>query len=157
LNTVSADGSIVFASRWRHPPPGTLTWDVVATDRATGRRLWQGTNVVNPHPDGKTVWSYQHEKKTAAVLDAVTGQTLRTLPLPRCPDAFGDAGRLVVCFDRKECTGWDANTGEKRFGWDPKAAGLLRSGKYKDGDQDREYADDVYATAVSPDGKLVAV
>jgi WD40 repeat protein len=157
FNPLSADGSIVFVTRWRRPPPDDKPWDVVATDRVTGRQLWKCSGSVKAHPDGKTVWAYQFEKKTVAVLDAATGQMLRELSLSGFPYGFGNAGRLVVCFDRKELTGWDADTGQKRFGWDPRAAGLLRSGKYKDGDQDREYADDAYATNVSPDGKFVAL
>jgi RNA polymerase sigma factor (sigma-70 family) len=156
---LSADGAVLFVSRCRGVTPDQDAWDVVATDRVTGRPLWESPDVfvATPHPDGKTVWAYRREKKEVAVLDAATGKALRTLPLPTVPAGFGDAGRLAVCSDGKGFTGWDAATGQKRFGWEAKAAGLVRSGTFRAGDQDREYADSVDASAVSPDGKFVAV
>jgi RNA polymerase sigma factor (sigma-70 family) len=156
---LSADGAVLFGSHYRRVLPDKDGWDVVATDRATGRRLWEFPDVfmVAPHPDGKTVWAYRRGPKDVAVLDAATGQAIRTLPLPAPPTGFGDAARLAVCFDGKECTGWDTASGQKRFAWDAKAAGLLRSGTFKGRDQDYELADTVDATAVSPDGKFVAL
>src|SRR5439155_22390034 len=126
---LSADGAVLFDSRYRRIPPDKDAWDVIATDRATGRPFWEFRDslMVVPHPDGKTVWAYRREPKEVAVLAAATGKTIRTLPLPGPPAGFGDAGRLAVCFDRKEFTGWDAATGQRRFGWDAKAAGLFRS------------------------------
>jgi len=91
------------------------------------------------------------------VLAAATGKTIRTLPLPGPPAGFGDAGRLAVCFDRKEFTGWDRRPGRGGSGGTRKAAGLFRSGTFRAGDQEREYGDAVDASAVSPDGKFVAV
>ncbi|HEX4608459.1 MAG TPA: hypothetical protein VH092_09655, partial [Urbifossiella sp.] len=157
---LSADGSAVYNPRYRRVPPDKDAWDLVATDRATGRALWEfpGPLVVTPAPDGKTVWANRPDTKDVAVLDAATGKMLRPVGLPGVPVGFGDAGRLAVCGgDGKTVSGWDVETGQKRFGWNAKTVGLLRSGTFQSGDQEREYVDSMDAMAVSPDGRFVAV
>ncbi|QJW93653.1 sigma-70 family RNA polymerase sigma factor [Frigoriglobus tundricola] len=147
------DTALVFAA-WHAPGrPGKDAWTLTCRDAVTGRERWRhpGILIAAPSPDGKTVWGFHPGDKEVTVIDTATGKAVGTVPVAGLPVGFGDGGRLAVCFDGKEFSGWDVATGKKRFGWDPKEAGLLRGALDKGG------ADPVTATAVSADGKLVLV
>jgi WD40 repeat protein len=163
---LSPDGSTLFHSRFS-PGSDVTDWTVAARAVTTNRerRALPRCPELVPHPDGKTAWGSILDKKHVAQIDAATGKAVRTIPGPTRDDseasfawwvhiALGDGGRLVVCANGKEVTGWDTATGRKRFGWSPETAGLLPNGDGHHGD--KSVPDHIAGLAVSPDGKKLA-
>ena len=135
---------------------GAKTTEAIVRD-TDGRERWRtdGPGGLWPHPDGKTVWRFKPDGKSATALDRATGRELGNVPVPGYPAGSADGGRLVVLRKETAVTGLDAATGEKRFAWDAKATGLLRFGKVPDG-SGHEYVDAIEGAGVSPDGRRIA-
>jgi WD40 repeat protein len=148
--SLSPDTAVLFDAR--HTGEGAKgTWVLTGRDATTGRERWKHPGVLSavPTPDGKALWGRVPGARELTVIDAATGKATGSVPVTGPPIGFGDAGRLAVCFDGKEFSGWDTATRKKRFAWEPRTEGLLRSADGK--------PEGVGATAVSPDGKFLLV
>jgi WD40 repeat protein len=101
-------------------------------------------------PDGKTIWAAGHERDRLSQWDLDTGKTLVTFPIePSRPIAAIDNIRLIVTTNDKEILGWGAD-GRRKFSWSLFEQKLLRGNS-------NNWSDQLRATAISPDGRYIAV
>lgn len=100
--------------------------------------------------DGKTIWAAGPERDRLSQWDLNTGKALVTFPIePSRPIAAMQNNRLIVTTNEKEILGWGAD-GKRKFSWSLFEQKLLRGNS-------NNWNDQVRATAVSPDGRYIAV
>ncbi|MDB5310466.1 MAG: hypothetical protein JWO38_4668, partial [Gemmataceae bacterium] len=154
VGPLSADARLVFDFRYRQGQPDVH--DLIAIDAVTGREVWtfpEEAEFVHPGSDPKNLWVSLKGYKSIAQLDPASGKVVRSRPITTSSVLFGDGGRLAISWDKNQCNGWDVATGQKRFSWDPRETGLFRTGTRLN----QEFKDGVDASAVSQDGKYLAV
>ena len=148
-NSFSIAKKHILASRM---PGKTAIQDVKILDPRTGavQREILGIYPFLVAPDGKSIWAARRERNRLSQWDLDTGKALITFPIePSRPIAAVDGNRLIITTDENSIFGWGSD-GKRKFSWSLFERKLLR------GDSNN-WHDQVRTTAVSPDGRYIAV